>query len=136
MQSRSQLLLGMQSALAVGFALAVVEGGVSLGAAGISITRLAHDWIAGVVLAAVIGSCLIASLSLARLLRFHRKHDVTVFVFAFVVAVLAISPFATAPDGFSLNGNSPAIVTYPVFLWLACLFVVSVRGLAHDSEKG
>jgi hypothetical protein len=138
MSRRSQLLLGIQIALAACFALAAADGGASLHPSGVSIERLAYKRTGLLVLVAAVGSCLVSSLSLADLLRFRRKHDAGTFLFAFAIALLAVSPYANAPDTFSLNGHSPAVVMYPVFLWLGCLIVVLIRGNiqpANENER-
>jgi hypothetical protein len=135
MPLKSQLLVGIQAALAAGFGFAAVEGGASVGAAGVFIARLAYDWIGWLVLTAAFGSCLTASLSLAQLLRSRRKHDAAILLFAFATAVLAVSPFVNAPDTFGFNGWHVTVVTYPVFLWLGCLFVVLVLGHARHESK-
>lgn len=126
MSVRSELLLGVQVALAAWFSIVAAEGGLTLEAFGVSVARLAHDWIGFTVLAVALASCLVASVALLDLLRSRQKPNALIVLLAFGTAILAISPFANAPDSFSLNGRPPTIVTYPVFLWLGILFLILV----------
>jgi hypothetical protein len=136
MSLKSQLFLGIEIALAACFGLAAVKGGVSLVPAGVSIQKLAYDWIGGLVLFVAVASCLISSLSLAEFIRFRRKADARIFLFAFTIAILSISPYANAPDTFGIkNVRSIAMLTYPIFLWLACLIVILVHSYAHPASK-
>lgn len=127
MSPKSQLLLGIEISLVACFGIAVVEGRASLRPTGLVIEKLADDRIGGTVLIVAVCSGLMSSLSLATFLRFRRREDACIFSLAIATAILAVSAIANVPDGFSMNGTSPTIVTYPLVLWLICLIAILVK---------
>jgi len=127
MSPKSRLFLGIQIVLVVCFGITIAEGQTSLRPTGLVIQKLADDRIGGTVIIVAFGSCLMASLLLAAFLHGRRRKDARSFTVAFSTATLAVSALTNVPDGFSMNGTSPTVVTYPLAFWLICLIAKLVE---------
>ena len=126
MKPKSQILLGLQSAVTLALILAAFEGQASLRSDGLHIDKIAHDRIGLAILLVCLASCVIASCALASLKRDWRHADGFTFLLGSLTALSSASAYANAAGTLTINGRSPELVSWPAFVWIATLFCILV----------
>jgi hypothetical protein len=137
MKTTSQILHGVQVAAAFALLLAAVSGHASVDSNGLHIERLAYDGVGFAVVVACLGSLVTASYFLTAFRRSRGRGDVMSCLFSLAIALVAASSFANAPPGFSINGNSPELISWPALAWIAvllCMLILSACRVDHANH--